>query len=122
VGVSKASIPEIIKTVIDARKGVKEYQPNAVERAAQGVLAEWDDAMSPESVLDMIERHIGLNELVKAHYYCDAKALKRPSFGIAKYGDKQMLLCGGRLDTNHFICPDCGKDYNAVKRTTKEKT
>jgi hypothetical protein len=119
-GCSREAVGEIIETVIAARKGMKEYPPNAAQVATQGALAEWDESMSAEDTLDMLERHIGLTELGKSHYYCDANVLKRPSFGIAKYGDKQMLLCGGRLDTNHFICPDCGKDYNAVKRTTKE--
>lgn len=117
-GCSREMVARVIEYVLASRRGDPKYPPNAIQIATEGALSEWNEEMSTEEIKDLIEKHIvGVSS---SHHYCDARVLNRPSFGISKYGEKQMLLCGGRLDTNDFICPECGKDYNAAKRTTKE--
>jgi ribosomal protein L37AE/L43A len=49
--------------------------------------------------------------------YCDNKVMKRPTFGIAKYGSEKLLPCLAQIVKKHgtHVCPSCGKEYPNFK-------
>jgi hypothetical protein len=49
--------------------------------------------------------------------YCDNYVMKRPTFGIAKYGSEKLLPCLAQIVKRQgtHVCPSCGKEYPNYK-------